>query len=285
MARNNRRYRKNASSPKKALRKRRARTTTSRSTPIDFIVRGARTLIGLLPGQTLLKPISDFIFGETRVSTVSRFDLIHGAVTSDIIPVIGLQVSMDLSPTTAIADSPGTVTSVGGKVWYSNYSQCCLKSLTVTTVSTCPTAKKSGMWGICIQPFTPDMVKSMAYRQITETPMSKFGPVTKPMTISFIPTPRYPSCYGMIPIGKECIRLFVAFEDPQDGTPYTSEDFGCNIQISGSVSLCCRGNSLLSYTRDITVNSEAVIYTSDGMTILESEIGSSVDDLNALVME
>lgn len=103
MARNNRRYRKNAPSSKKALRKRRARATTSRSTPIDFIVRGARTLIGLLPGQAILKPISDFIFGETRVSQLSHFDLIHGTIVQDSKAVIGLQVSMDLSPTAAIA--------------------------------------------------------------------------------------------------------------------------------------------------------------------------------------
>lgn len=251
------------------------------STPIDYVVRGARTLIGLLPGQAVLKPIADFIFGSTKVTTSSSFSLIQtGLSDKDRVDaaIIGLQVGIDISPTAFITDSPSIVVSVDSSTWYSNYTMCCLKSVMVTAIPTCPSAKKSGMWGICIMPYGDGKLpENLPYRRLTETPFSRFGAATRPISLSFTPTPRTPKCYGMIPIGERCIRIYVAFEDPQDGSEYTSEDFSCNLQISGAVSLCCREPALHSYSRTVEYKDSSSFYTVDGRCIPEHQLGTGVD--------
>lgn len=269
---------RNSSKKRRTIRRRRASRRTStvtKSTPAEYLINGARTLIGLLPGQAILKPISDFIFGKTSVSSLSYAELINGPLPAQV-HCIGLQVCLALTPANLVIDSPENAIHNGTK-WYSNYTKCCVRSISATLVSTCPTGKKSGMWGMCFQPLDvyPAVHNYMSYREICDSPFAKFGPVTSPLSLRFTPTPRTPVCYGMIGLSDQFIRLYVAFEDPQDGSDYTSEDFGCNVQLSGSVMLCCRTDSINQYTREITSTNEDLLYTSDGRLVSLSELADA----------
>lgn len=280
MANSRRSFTKRNSSKKgRTVRRRRAsgrKATVARSTPAEYLINGARTLIGLLPGQAILKPISDFIFGKTSVSSLSYAELLHGPIPAQT-HCIGLQVCLALSPANLVIDSPENAINKG-TVWYSNYTKGCVRYIDATLVSTCPTGKKSGMWGMCFQPLdvSPPAHKFMTYREICESPYARFGPVTSPLSLRFTPTPRTPICYGMIGLKDQFIRLYVAFEDPQDGSDYTSEDFGCNVQLSGSVLLCCRTDAVNQYKRDIESTNSDLLYTSDGRLVVVSELADAI---------
>lgn len=244
-----------------------------RATATGLVVRGLRTLMGLLPGQVILKPVADFLFGSSKVTGLTRAQVMSGQ-PPDKPRIYGLQSTMDLSAAAIIADSPEVVSDATSTVWYTNYTKVCLKSITIKAVPTAPRGKRGGSWAIGIEPYAQymDTADYKTLKQIVEMPMHHLSSYGTTLHLTFVPTARHPNVYGMVPIGAKLIRLYIAFEEPTDGTAYTSEDFGCNVQVSGSVTLCCRGQALGTYDRVINYKAVSVLRTSDGH-ILSDEDG------------
>lgn len=238
---------------------------TVMTNPMDMLIHGNRTLIGLLPSQFVMKPIADFVFGETKVTEFTYDQLIQcpGLLASEKNSVTGLQVSLDLTLVSIIFDSIRSLTIRGDRL-SSNYTHGFLKSVVFTTIATSPTSRKSGMWAIGLSPFVPVEKESKSYRQITEMPFSKFGLVTQPLTLKFVPTPRHTQSYGMMGLNSTCLRLYVAYMDPKLGAAYGPSDFGCNIQMSGAILLACPKAKPTMYTREIDYNCGTLMHTVDG---------------------
>lgn len=255
---------------KRVWRKRANRAPRTAAT--GLVVRGLRTLMGLLPGQALLKPVADFLFGSSKVSGLTRSQIMSGQSTAET-KIYGLQSTMELTAAAIIADSPEIVVDSSSTVWYTNYTKVCLKNITIKAVPTAPRGKRGGSWAIGIEPYAQAM-SNVAYKtlkQIVEMPMHHLSSYGSTLHLNFSPTARHPYVYGMVPVNTKLIRLYIAFEDPTDGSDYTSEDFGCNVQVSGSVILCCREQNLVSYDRVISYKAVNILRTSDGHIISDEE--------------
>lgn len=264
---------KKRNKPKQVWRRKVRRNTTSNSAT-SWLIKGARTLIGLLSGQSLLQSVTDFMFGSAKAVSAIYKRIAGGFDPTSNQFAHGLQSVLDIDVGNVIADAMLATTNNGGN-WMLKFSEAFIMTITVTVVSVGPTENCSGMMSMALEPrpYITVTGNALPYRIVREKTLSKIDSAAQPMSMSFTPTVCYLEAFRMFPVECSFLRVFIAREDLRDGSNYTSKDYQCNVNVTGSVKLCCRNVNATSYSRTTVYYATNYITTCDGKLLVSGEDG------------
>lgn len=214
----------------------RTRRTSATRTVGSFVVRGIRSLIGLIPGVSAISSIADFPFASI---------LGGNRLLTDANSVYGLNCCLFPSLASCLLDSPALARN--GTDLYSNYLDGQLIYLTITVEPTNIIQKRSGSWGLMFTPYrTGDDHKKYVEAKTMPTLnnlMAHQGVVTdradRPLTLSFRPTPKDGYIGLQIPVTNPFGMICVAYQDEvrDSYVKFTAEEFSSRVRLNAVISL------------------------------------------------
>lgn len=266
--------------------RRRRATLASKTTTLNrppSLVSTVRSILSYLPGQSVIKPLADFIFkgfGYTASGKVSALNF------SGNVSFVGLYAKAQLRVSDLIAFERSSVRSETGEVYdgasfKTKIQYVKLMELELVLRNTTPSGKKTGNWSAFIRVFKHvDQLKDdvvYSYKDICEMPGAKTATASENIVIKILNFPPHWYCGRELELSNVFATVHIGFEDLNriNYVEFTSDDFSCSGTISAKFKVLgvCPGESTIASYYDIKD-----CYSNHDMTVV-----AMVDDKSTIM--
>lgn len=232
-------------------RPRRRPPSLRKTTPLDLVVSGLKSVVSLLPGGKFLTDLADVFFTSVArpiSGSISAFGTFEGTVA-----IYGMGTMFAINYVNILAHSTRAIINmnVGGKYNYAtNYQRARVLEFAVTVRADNPVAKRSGRWGMAMIPFSHvnDLslyfgsngnYKIPTFTSISNVPLNIVGDMTQSLTLRYTPKPYDGHCYHYNQVTDHFAVIMIAYQE-ENRTTYTefsAEEFSPDIRLSGKIAL------------------------------------------------
>lgn len=221
----------------------------------------ARTLLSYLPGQTVVKPVADFVFRGLGLSS-AKLDTTDGNVTDILVSLTGCGALVRLYVSDLLSGSREVVRYTSQQKIETTVSAVRLHVLRVCVINPTPSGTRQGQWCAAFVPeqdeqteiFPKERRLPMQFRDICQLPGAVIGPASRTLTVThrFRPTSGDRCAFSLGP-GQSFGWLVITFEDLNRETyhEFKPSEFQCSVELSGQMTAYHSfGNNLVSSFSD-----------------------------------
>lgn len=228
--------------------KRRPQRKSGNGSLASFIVKGVNTLLSIVPGAAIFRPVADFAFKSLGFS--KDFVAIGESFTATTF-VYGSSAAFTIPLTTLIQDSPFMVRAnrsdnLAQKDILTTFTHGKLLHIRVTARPIGQLSYRQGQWALAYLPFSTlesETFYSMnttipTLRDVLAIPGAAQASGTRQMSVNY--RPRRATFDSMVhPLTTKVGLVMICYEDlsRNKGSEFGPEDFGAEIIIHGAVQL------------------------------------------------
>lgn len=229
------------------------------------IVPFARTLLSYLPGQAVIKPVSDFVFRGLGLSATQLDAQPNSsgvsAITNGDLNITGCGCLIRLYVSDLLSGSRECIRYSSRQQIETTVSDVRLHFVRCKVINPTPSGTRQGQWCAAFIPerskwdvFVKERRVPMQYRDVCQLPGATIGPATQPLVL----THRFRRNSGDVSAlslgaGESFGWLIVTFEDlnRESYHEFTPSQFQCSVELSGQMmAFHSFGNNLVSTFSD-----------------------------------